>query len=133
MADRPLRRSPHARRSKRERISAMASPNVREFTDANWKQEVLSSDQPVVVDFWAEWCGPCRLLAPVIDGLADEYTGKVKVGKLNTENNSQTAIDLRISAIPTVLIFKGGQEHKRFVGFKKREELAAAINEVLAR
>ncbi|MFN7022042.1 MAG: thioredoxin [Phycisphaerales bacterium] len=111
----------------------MASANVREFTDANWKQEVLSSDQPVVVDFWAEWCGPCRLLAPVIDGLADEYNGRVKVGKLNTEHNTQTSIDLRISAIPTVLIFKGGQELKRFVGFKKREELAAAINEVLAR
>ncbi|MCC6321404.1 MAG: thioredoxin [Phycisphaerales bacterium] len=109
----------------------MANANITEFTDANWDQEVLRSDKPVLVDFWAEWCGPCRLLSPVIDGLADEFTGKVKVGKLNTENNTDTAIKLRISAIPTVLIFKGGQERKRFVGFKKREELAAAIGEVL--
>lgn len=109
----------------------MANANITEFTDANWDQEVLKSDKPVLVDFWAEWCGPCRLLSPVIDGLADEFTGKVKVGKLNTENNTDTAIKLRISAIPTVLIFKGGQERKRFVGFKKREELAAAIGEVL--
>jgi thioredoxin 1 len=110
----------------------MANANIAEFTDANFEQEVIQSDKPVVVDFWAEWCPPCRLLAPVIDDLATDFEGKVKIGKLNTEFNTDTAIKHRISAIPTVLIFKGGQEARRFVGFKKREELANAIGEVLA-
>ena len=90
--------------------------NVMEFTDANWQSEVLDSETPVVVDFWAPWCGPCRQLAPTIEKLAGEYQGKVKIGKLDTDQNSETAGGLRISSIPTVLFIKGGQVVDRLVG-----------------
>jgi thioredoxin 1 len=99
----------------------MASTTVMEFTDANFQQEVLSSSMPVVVDFWAEWCQPCRMLAPTIDALADEYQGKVKVGKLDTDANQQVPINYGISAIPTVIVFKGGEVAKKFVGLTKKE------------
>ena len=84
--------------------------SVKEFTDGNWKSEVLDSPIPVVVDFWAPWCGPCRMLAPTIEKLAGEYDGKVKVGKMNTDENKETPGSLRISAIPTVLFFHKGEE-----------------------
>jgi len=84
--------------------------NVKEFTDGNWKSEVLDSPIPVVVDFWAPWCGPCRMLAPTIEKLAGNYDGKVKVGKMNTDENQETPGSLRISAIPTVLFFHDGRE-----------------------
>ena len=90
--------------------------SVMEFTDANWKSEVLESAVPVLVDFWAPWCGPCRMLAPTIEKLATELEGKLKVGKLNTDENQETPGGLRISAIPTVLVFKNGQEFERLVG-----------------
>lgn len=90
--------------------------SVLEFTDANWKSEVLESPVPVLVDFWAPWCGPCRMLAPTIEKLAQEYQGKVKIGKMNTDENQETPGGLRISAIPTVLLFKNGQEFDRLVG-----------------
>ncbi|MDX2038043.1 MAG: thioredoxin [Isosphaeraceae bacterium] len=90
--------------------------NMVEFTDGNWKTEVLEATEPVLVDFWAPWCGPCRTLAPTIEKLAAEYTGKVKVGKMNTDENQDTPGDLRIAAIPTVLIFHGGKEVDRLVG-----------------
>ncbi len=90
--------------------------NVVEFTDNNWQAEVLSSPVPVVVDFWAPWCGPCRALAPTIEKLAGEFAGKVKIGKMNTDENQETPGGLRISAIPTVLIFSGGKEVDRLVG-----------------
>ncbi len=89
---------------------------VKEFTDGNWKTEVLESPIPVVVDFWAPWCGPCRMLAPTIEKLAGEYQGKVKVGKMNTDENQDTPGSLRISAIPTVLVFEKGVEKDRLVG-----------------
>ena len=81
--------------------------SLKEFTDGNWKSEVLDSPIPVVVDFWAPWCSPCRMLAPTIEKIAGEYEGKVKVGKLNTDENQETPSSLRISAIPTVVVFKG--------------------------
>ena len=90
--------------------------SVKEFTDGNWKSEVLDSPIPVVVDFWAPWCGPCRMLGPTIEKLAGDYEGKVKVGKMNTDENQETPGSLRISAIPTVLVFKDGKEVDRLVG-----------------
>src|SRR5581483_10611040 len=95
----------------------MASANVVELTAANWEQEVVKSDKPVLVDFWAVWCGPCRALAPTIDKLAEQYAGKVKVGKLNTDDHPDVAVRYGISAIPQVLLFKGGEEpRERLVG-----------------
>jgi thioredoxin 1 len=101
--------------------------NVLTFTDANFQTEVLSSDQPVLVDFWAPWCGPCKMIAPTIDTVATEYTGKVRVGKLNTDDNPQTATSYGISAIPTVLLFKGGQIVDKFVGVVTKDKLANSL------
>src|SRR4030081_1507828 len=111
----------------------MASANVQEFPSANWDQEVVKSDKPVLVDFWAPWCGPCRALAPTIDRLADQYAGKLKVGKLNTDDNQDTAVRSGISGIPQVLLFRGGQEPKeRVVGLTSEKELVKLIDRVLA-
>jgi len=104
--------------------------NVLEFTDANWKSEVLDSAEPVVVDFWAPWCGPCRMLAPTIEKLAGEYHGKVKIGKMNTDENQETPGGLRISAIPTVLIFQGGKEVDRLVGVNTESKFKASLNKL---
>jgi thioredoxin 1 len=105
----------------------MASANVREFTDSNFQTEVLSSDKPVVVDFWAEWCGPCRALAPTIEQIADEMHDRVKVGKLNTDNNRDVAVKYQITAIPTVIIFKGGQPVTRIMGLRPKADFVAAL------
>ncbi len=88
----------------------MASANVVELTAANWEQEVVQSDKPVLVDFWAVWCGPCRMLGPTIDKLADQYAGKVKVGKLNTDQSPDIAVKYGINTIPQVLLFKGSDQ-----------------------
>ncbi len=112
--------------------TTMAAENVHEFTDANFKDEVESADKPVLVDFWAEWCMPCRMLSPTIDKLASEHDGKIKVGKVNIDQNQQVSVNHGINAIPTVLIFKGGEVVKRFVGITSEGDLAAAIEEVSA-
>ena len=110
----------------------MASQNVMEFTTANWDQEVLKSDQPVLVDFWAPWCGPCRALAPTIDKIATDFAGRVKVGKLNTDDNADLAVRYAISGIPQVLFFKGGGEpRERLVGLQSEAALVKVINRVL--
>ncbi len=110
----------------------MASPNVVELTSANWEQEVVQSDKPVLVDFWAVWCGPCRALSPTIDRLATQFAGKVKVGKLNTDENNDIAIRYGISAIPAVLIFKGGdQPVERTVGVRPEADFVKLINRIL--
>jgi len=102
----------------------MASDAVLELTDDNFEQEVLSSDTPVLVDFWAEWCMPCRMLAPTIDELANEFTGRVKVGKVDTDSNRDVSIKFDINAIPTVLLFKDGEVLRKFVGVISKQEFA---------
>jgi thioredoxin 1 len=108
----------------------MASENTVEFTDSNFETEVLQAQQPVLVDFWAEWCGPCRLLAPTIDKLAKDYQGKVKVGKVDTDSNRELAMTYRIQNIPTVLLFKGGQVAQRFVGLRREDDFRAALDQL---
>lgn len=107
----------------------MANENVVEFTDGNFQSEVLESSQPVLVDFWAEWCMPCRMLAPTIEEVADDFVGKAKVGKMDTDANREVSVKFGISAIPTVILFKDGQVVKKFVGLTKKDDLAAAISE----
>ena len=110
----------------------MASANVAEFTTENWEQEVTQSDKPVLVDFWAPWCGPCRQLGPTIDRLADQFVGKVKFGKLNTDENGDVAAKYRITGIPQVLIFHGSDQPKeRVVGVQPEATLVQLINRVL--
>jgi len=109
----------------------MAGENVTLFTDANFDQEVLKSDKPVLVDFWAEWCQPCRRLAPTIEKLAGDYANRVKVGKLDTDANHATASKYAISAIPTVLLFKGGQVAQKFVGLKQEKDFREALDAAL--
>jgi thioredoxin 1 len=104
------------------------SKNIVEFTDTNFEAEVLKSDQPVLVDFWAEWCMPCRMLAPTIDKIAEAYVGKVKVGKVDTDSNREVAMKYQISAIPTVILFKNGQVAQKFVGLKQEKEFKEAID-----
>ena len=88
----------------------MASANVVELTADNWETEVVKSDKPVLVDFWAVWCGPCRALAPTIDQIANQFAGKIKVGKLNTDDNPDIAVRYGINTIPQVLVFKGSDQ-----------------------
>jgi thioredoxin 1 len=105
--------------------------NVKEFTDGNWTAEVLDSPIPVVVDFWAPWCGPCRTLGPTIEKLATEYDGRVKVGKMNTDENMETPGSLRITAIPTVLVFQQGREVDRLVGVNPEIKFKAALDKLV--
>jgi thioredoxin 1 len=112
----------------RRKETFMASENVKEFTESNFEQEVLNSETPVLVDFWAEWCMPCRMLAPTIDKLATDYAGKVKVGKVDTDANREIASKYRISSIPTVILFKGGQVSQMFVGLRQEKDFRAALD-----
>src|SRR4029079_10512757 len=105
----------------------MASENVKEFTDQNFESEVLKDNNLVLVDFWAEWCGPCRMLAPTIDKIATEYAGKVKVGKVDTDSNREVSMKYQISAIPTVILFKNGEVAQKFVGLRQEKDFRDAI------
>ena len=102
------------------------------FTDANFDQEVLRSKIPVVVDFWAVWCTPCRIVSPIIEELAKEYEGKVKVGKLNVDENQQTSSKYGIMSIPSILIFKNGNPVKTIIGAQGKEKYKKEIEETLA-
>ena len=110
----------------------MASDSLLELTDANFESEVLQSDQPVLVDFWAEWCMPCRMLAPAIEELAGEYQGKAKVGKIYTDANREVTMKYGINAIPTVILFKGGEQVKKFVGMTNKADMAEALDGAVA-
>jgi len=106
----------------------MASEQITEFTDSNFEQEVLKSSQPVLVDFWAEWCMPCRMLAPTIDKLAKDYAGKVKVGKVDTDSNRDVSLRYGISAIPTVILFRDGKVAQKFVGLRQEKEFKEVLD-----
>ena len=105
---------------------------TREFTDANFQTEVLHSDQPVLVDFWAAWCGPCRAVGPTIEELASDYDGKVKVGKLNIDENPESPSGFNIHSIPAVLLFKDGQVVETLVGVQSKEHYQQAIDRLAA-
>lgn len=102
------------------------------FTDQNFKQQVMDSKSPVVVDFWAPWCGPCRMVSPTIEELAKEYVGKVIVGKMNVDENPQTAGNFGVMSIPTIMMFKNGQPIKALVGAQGKDTYKKAIEEVLS-
>jgi thioredoxin 1 len=109
----------------------MAADNVQTFTDGNFETSVLKAGGPVLVDFWAEWCGPCKRLAPTIDALATDYAGKVTIGKLNVDENPGTAFKFQIRGIPAVLLFKDGAVVESVVGLAPKEEFTKAIEKHL--
>ena len=108
----------------------MSAPT--DTTDATFDQDVLQAETPVLVDFWAPWCGPCRMVAPIVEELAEEYDGKVKFVKLNTDENPAIAGQFGIRSIPTLLVFKGGETVGQIVGFRPKGELAKRLDEALA-
>jgi len=103
-----------------------------EFTDANFESEVLKSETPVLVDFWAPWCGPCKMVAPIVAEISTEYDGKLKVGKLNTDDNQGVAAQFGIMSIPTLMIFKGGKEVARIIGAQPKQALTGKIEQVIS-
>ena len=105
----------------------MASEHLLELTDDNWQKEVLSSEQPVLVDFWAPWCGPCRAIAPHVESLASEYEGKIRVGKLNIDDHQQAARQYGVRSIPTLLLFKEGKVVEQIVGAVAKDKLESLV------
>jgi thioredoxin 1 len=106
----------------------MAGLNTLTLTDAQFDQDVINSDVPVLVDFWAEWCGPCRMMSPTIDAVADDYKGRVKVGKLNVDENGQTAMRYNIRGIPTLLLFKDGKIVEQKVGAVGKSDVTKMLD-----
>jgi thioredoxin 1 len=109
----------------------MAGNGIVEVTDANFDQDVLKSDKPVLVDFWATWCGPCRAIAPIVEELAAEFKDKVTIGKMDVDSNSSTPMRYKVTGIPTLLVFKGGQVVEQLVGYKPKDAIAQALNKHL--
>ena len=106
----------------------MAGQNTLTLTDGSWDQDVLKSDVPVLVDFWAEWCGPCRMVGPTVEAIADEYNGKLKVGKLNVDENGDTAMRYQVRGIPMFLLFKGGKIVETKVGAMGKSDFQKMVD-----
>ena len=110
----------------------MASPLIVTLTQDNFDKEVLQSPKPVLVDFWAEWCGPCKMISPLLDELATEYDGKVKIGKINTDEQQQLAAQYNVRSIPTLLFFKDGQVVNQMIGARGKRDFKTALDSVAA-
>ena len=110
----------------------MAASNILTLTKANFDQEVIKSGQPVLVDFWAEWCGPCKMIAPILDELAAEYDGRVKIGKVNIDDHQELAIQYRVNSIPTLLFIKNGQVVDQIVGMKSKKDFKTKLDQFSA-
>jgi thioredoxin 1 len=110
----------------------MSAPNILTLTQENFNKEVLQSPQPILVDFWAEWCGPCKMLAPILDELAGEYDGRVRIGKVNIDEHQELAAQFGIRSIPTLLLFREGEVTDQIVGLRSKRDLKASFDRVAA-
>jgi len=110
----------------------MTAANIVSLNQSNFKEQVLNSPTVVLVDFWAEWCGPCKMIAPLLDELASEYDGRLRIGKVNIDEDQNLATEYGIRAIPTLLIFKGGQVAEQIVGMRSKRDLKASLDKVIA-
>jgi|SRR6266403_2074273 thioredoxin 1 len=109
----------------------MASTNIITLTTDNFQQEVLKSPSPVLVDFWAEWCGPCKMIAPILDELADEYSGRARIGKVDIDQHQALAAEYGVRAIPTLLLFQNGQVAEQIVGLRSKRDLRASFDKLV--
>jgi thioredoxin 1 len=109
----------------------MAAPNIVTLTTDNFAEKVLKSHTPTLVDFWAEWCGPCKMIAPILDELADEYAGRVNIGKVNIDDHQSLAAEYGVRAIPTLLLFHSGEVTEQIVGLRSKRDLKASFDKVL--
>jgi thioredoxin 1 len=110
----------------------MSAPNIVHLTQENFSKEVLESAQPILVDFWAEWCGPCKMLAPILDELAGEYDGRIRIGKVNIDDYQDLAVQYGIRSIPTLLLFNKGAVADQIVGLRSKRDLKASFDRVAA-